>query len=817
MLAFEVLLIAGALGPWPAPGAGTAPADEFSWWSFLPLTAPAPPEIENRSWVRDPLDRFVLAARERSDQDAPQEVSAWEWARRLRFDLTGLPPTLEEVRLLENGSEEDRRAWIDTLLDSRAFAERMGRHWLDVARFGEDDTRAMAADGSGRERYASAWTYRDWVIDAFDRDLPWDRFVRAQIAGDRSDDPGDVGGLGFLGCGPWFYDDDEALIGRAEEVAERVDVVSRGFLGLSLACARCHDHRYDPLTREDFAAVAGVFANTEYHEVPLDPEHSRRVAEHQRTLDAAQTTLREFLDAERVQWTRMAAYSIADALCAAWRVCGKPAASPKEAAEEAALDTRLLGRWLQFLRDERKAHRLVVEFRRLVESDVGETEVRTFAEGMEREILALTRRQLEIEAQNEKLLARVVPDDDQRPRRQLPNGFLSTLDEVRYELDSLPPAEWRLWYELHRWDLDDRSDEGLRGVLALTDEELEERFDPERLEHLRTLRARIAALEAADPGEDRVHMGVRTLDLERIEPTHVAIRGDPRRRGPEVARGFPAVLSGGERAVFASADGRAELAESVASHALCDRVAVNRIWSWLFGVGLVRTVDDFGTRGELPSHPGLLEHLAERFVAEGRSVKALVRSIVLSATYRSALDDLRPPRALEAECIRDALLAVSGRLRTEFTQHEATVDGGPSFNLGDPQIARRTVYGTVSRYGLDPFLRTFDFPDPGIPAHGRAQTQVPCQELYFENSEFVGVCANALWQDVANPDVPIERLETSVEQVIERSFARAPLPGEVARCVEFLRRTTPPEESPAAAGPRLVRLLWATTEFRTLH
>ena len=247
-----------------------------NFWSLQPLRDPKIPAVKDARWPKTSIDRFVLARLEQQGLKQVKPASKHDLLRRATFDLTGLPPTPEEIAAFEKDTAPDAFAKVvDRLLASPHYGERWGRVWLDVARYGEDDYRSLNPNPRGFRPYPNAFVYRDWVIQAFNDDLPYDAFVKAQLAGDLLDQKTRYKTLpatGFLGLGPWYYDNGSVEVTRADERHDRVDVVTRGFLGLTVACARCHDHKYDPIPQTDYYSLAGVFLNTSYHEYPRVPK-----------------------------------------------------------------------------------------------------------------------------------------------------------------------------------------------------------------------------------------------------------------------------------------------------------------------------------------------------------------------------------------------------------------------------------------------------------------------------------------------------------------------------------------------------------------
>lgn len=725
-------------------------AAERDFWSFRPLAAPAVPAPSRTDWARTDIDRFVLAKLEEKGLTPLGPADRRQLIRRATFDLTGLPPTPAEIDAFVNDAEPDAfEKVVDRLLASPHYGERWGRYWLDVARFGEDDTRGLAEDGSGRERYPSAYVQRDWVIDAFNRDMSYDRFVKAQLAGDLLEEPERtraIGGLGFLGGGPWYYDLANPPVARADERHDRVDVTTRGFLGLTVGCARCHDHKYDPIGTHDYYALAGIFNNTDYHEYLLgDEEKAEAYTKDKEFIESLEEALDEYLRTEGEQLARVLTMQASKYMMAAWQVTGKPRLPADRAASEAKVDLETLQRWVRFLGKEPRHYPYLEDWQAMIaRGDAEEDEARELADAFQRLLLEVVAERNELEERNRRIIARGTPLDEVKST-PMPNCFESFFDRHQLELETMERERLNLHTDVYRRDLDNALDTFFPapGLLRFRGWSLERQLGRVAADHVAAMRVRIEELKEALPEVPFV-MGVRDKEPADLTDIRLHIRGSPTALGEPVPRGFVAVLGGDDAGPFAEGSGRLQLAESIASHPLAARVIVNRIWRWHMGSGIVDTPSNFGFAGERPTNAPLLEHLAARFVDGGMSIKQLHRDIMLSATYelrggRNAANEAidggnryywrANRRRLDAESIRDAMLHVAGGLDAKL--------GGPSLDLGDEKNDRRTLYGSVSRFELDGYLQTFDFPNPNLSAERRYTTNVPQQSLFFMNSPFV--------------------------------------------------------------------------------
>jgi hypothetical protein len=622
-------------------------------WAYQPVKRPPLPQVRDASWVRTPVDAFILARLERKGLRPAPPADRRTLLRRAYLDLIGLPPSPDEQRaFLADPSPDAFAHVVDDLLSRPQYGERWGRHWLDVARYA--DTNGYERDGAK----PNAWRYRDYVIDAFNRDKPYDRFVTEQLAGDELDDASAETMIAttFLRLGTWDDEPAEPKMDRYDQLDDVLGTTSAAFLGVTLRCARCHDHKFEPFTQADYYRVLAVFE-------PLHRPQNDRA-----DLDRPVGTAAE-LSAYHEGMAR------ADAAVAAVQ------------RQSDALKRSVHDRLGQALRDQLAAYEKAKQ--RAAALEAGK------AKAAETPAAKKAREQFEAALRN-----------------------VAT------------PAE------RERWD---------------------------------GLEKRMATANAARPPEPP-HAYIWYENGPKAPVTHVLHRGDPDRPRKAVEPGVPAVLTRGQpsppRALAHSTGRRLWLARWLTrpDNPLTARVMVNRIWQHHFGRGLVATPNDFGVTGEPPTHLELLDYLAAEFVARGWSVKALHRLILLSSTYQMAAtsqpeatridprDSLLwrwPSHRLEAEAVRDSVLAVSGRLNPAMggpgvypPLPRAVLEGqsrpGEGWGKADErQAARRSVYIFVKRALAVPELEVLDGPDTTSSCEARPVSTIAPQALTFLNGAFI--------------------------------------------------------------------------------
>jgi len=765
---------------------GVVSAADRRFWSFQPIGDPRPPAVQAATWPRKPLDHFVLSRLEAEKLRPVQEADRRTFIRRAYFDLIGLPPTAEEIEAFVVDSRENcYERLIDRLLASPHYGERQARHWLDLARYGEDQAHTFQA-----RLYPNGYRYRDWVVEAFNRDLPYDRFLIEQIAGDLLEG-GDrmrrMPALGFIALGPVYYADAGcAGKAKADEYDDRIDTLCRSLLGLTVSCARCHDHKFDPISTRDYYALAGVFASSQYAEAPLVPaDVVNRYDDAQAKIKQAEQRVKEAEAQEARRLGESLAWRTADYLVALAnfeRRSKRESGHTLEAAAKAAdLDAYMLDRWRQRIEADRLGpHKSLAAWRALSETAT-ESDTRKVASEVQAMIVAaIEKRRAQEKAANERGKAKQPPLD------------AATLEVLKTFVD-------------------DRN-----APLALAKDQLDKRISAERREYLAKLRSTVDDLKkSAGPKYPFAHSITEgtTVNL------HVHIRGNHKELGDEVPRRFLPVLCAAEAKPFERGSGRLELAQAIANrdNPLTARVFVNRIWQQLFGRGIVGTPSNFGLLGERPTHPELLDHLASRFISSGWSIKRLHREILLSSTYRlassfDAENYARDPdgrllwrmnrRRLDVEVWRDAVLFVCGNLDVAF--------GGPSFNLNDAGARRRTLYAAVSRHELHPMLRLFDFPDPNLTSERRVITTVPMQQLFVLNSEFMVRQARSLAARLDGEKLADE--SARIKRAYQIVLGRTPTNQERRSVSEFLSAAVEPGAK-LTPWEQFAQALLSTNEF----
>lgn len=722
-------------------------AEQRAFWSFQPVVKHPLPQVTNKEWTRNWIDHFVLARLKKEGLKPAPGADRRTLLRRVTYDLTGLPPTMEETLAFER--DRSPNAWekvVDRLLASKHYGERWARYWLDVARYADDKL-----NSTEDEPYPNSFRYRNWVIDAFNRDLPYKQFVKAQIAGDLMQSTEMAAGTGFFALSPEMQD-------------ERVDALTRGFLGLTVACAQCHDHKFDPIPTKDFYSLQGIFNSSELNETPLaDAKTVEAWKAQKQDLEIVQKRIKDFYDNQsRILGEVLAADTARYLMAAVGR------------SEARGLDEETLARWKKYVASERLYHPFLNQFRLLVKANAPEPELLAEAKKFEEFVLA-THEEKKLVDEKNKVLLGVDPS-----RNDLSQTQLVAMDRDKTVL-------WRDLFERSISDAGGSFRYGT-GVMFYGKGTIERFLSGYWLEYLQQQKQIEEDKKKALPEQ---YPFLQTLkDKDKPEDMKVWIRGDRNQQGALAPRRFLAILSGKDRALFHQGSGRLQLAEAIADDAnpLTARVIVNRVWQHHFGRGIVATPSNFGQLGERPTHPELLDNLAKEFMEQGWSLKKLHKTILMSATYALSATPVasnleKDPenrllwranrRRVDAETLRDSLLFASGEL--DLTP------AGKAQKLDDEKNFKRTVYGFISRRKVDGTLALFDFPNPQATSESRMSTLVPPQRLFLMNSPFVEQRASALAGRLKGTN------EEKIREAYRLLYCREPDAKELKLGLEFLQ------------------------------
>jgi hypothetical protein len=783
--------------PYPASTSAKAStntlAEAKKFWSFQPPKNYPIPSVKQPGWVRTEIDAFILAKLEQNGLTPGPMADKRTLLRRATFDITGLPPKLEDVQAFETDASPDAFAKVvDRLLASPQYGERWGRYWLDVARYADSKGYVFVEE----RRYPYSYTYRDWVVRALNEDLPYDQFLIQQIAADQlplKDDKRPLAAMGFLTLGRRF------LNVQADIIDDRIDVVMRGTQAMTVGCARCHDHKFDPIPTRDYYSLYGVFASSEEPaDLPLlgNIQENDSYRAFEKDVKAKEEEVSKFLAKRHVELTAKlrSPKQISDYLLAAHEAREMRDNQLPDLVKKHNLSRFVLERWRTSLKKDAlpvfapwRAYAAIAD--------------KDFAAKSPAVIGSLKSAQPAINP----LVAAEFADKPPQSLRDLADRYGALL--AKYDKpEPLPDAS------------EEQLRQAIRGQdappsVAIAD--TEKVFLRDDREKLMELKKKVEAIRVTHPGAPPRAMVLR--DGAVVEP-HVFVRGNPGNQGDRVPRQFLAILSEEKRQPFKHGSGRLDLAQAIAdkNNPLTARVMVNRTWLGHFGFGLVRTPSDFGARGDRPSHPELLDYLACRFMRDGWSMKKLHRLIMLSSVYQQTSDE-RPSgkaidpdnhllwrmnrRRLDLESMRDSLLAASGQL-------DPTIGGRAVDILAQPYSKRRTIYGYIDRQNLPGLWRSFDFASPDAHSPQRFVTTVPQQALFWMNSPFVIEQAKAL---VKRPDIASAEGPAKVSRLYQTIYARPATPEELKMALEYVAA------EPTAGGmnpwEKYAQALLAANEF----
>ncbi len=717
----------------------TAHAVAKDHWAYLP---PVEVKIPAGAAVH-PIDALLESARKGAGLQSARLAPPRQWVTRAAFTLTGLPASAGQIQRIEaNPDESTWNALIDELLASPAYGERWARHWMDVARYA--DTKGYNFDQDNR--YPFAYTYRDWLIRAFNEDLSYDRFIKLQIAADlitaRPDDP-DLAALGFLTTGP--------RVGGLETIDDRVDVVTRGFLSSTVSCARCHDHKADPITTRDYYSLYSIFENT--REPELKPIIGR---------PGDEKAFKSYTDelARLTETDRAARQAIVDHL---------------RAPESLAVYLELA--WLAGKENWDHNKATAISFKRGGYRPLAVIRWRDFLGQTARGDKALPR------------LARWVEEMDMADESSRPGRCTALAREWLAAPEGSGLADLAA---------------GKDCPLACDTTRVSEIMDTEDSNKNRQRGSAMSRLQAEHPGSPPRAMCL--TDRDHLTPARIFIRGNPDNPGETFDRQWLGFLGGGSYPNHKSP--RLSLAEKIADPAnpLTARVMVNRVWAWHFGQPLADP-GDFGTQQAEPPLLPLLDWLAIRFAGQGASLKNLHRLMLTSKAFRLAADG--PPgnrsideantlfwkwnrRRVDFEAMRDRLLATAGSLDTGLV-------GGRSLSLeGVAADSRRSLYAFVDRHALSGTFTTFDLPHPDHHCPKRLETTVPQQALYFLNGPLPLRQAAKLAADPTFTALPDDKARLGWLQ--RRIYQREPSATEIRAAIEWLGHVDQADYQPRLAG-----------------
>jgi hypothetical protein len=802
--------------PWPGGGEIVAANKTTAWaervaaarssqWSFQPVNLPAAPAVATTDWARTPIDQFILAQLEGKQLAPSPRADKRTLIRRAYMDLTGLAPSNDEVRAFETDEAPDAfDKVIEQLLASPRYGERWGRHWLDVARYA--DTKGYVFQEE--RNFGFSHTYRDYVVRAFNDDLPYNVFLKQQLAADLLDLGGDkrpLAALGYLSLGRRF-------VGNIHDITDdRIDVVMRGMQGLTVSCARCHDHKYDAISSADYYGLYGIFrSSTEPPELPLieepdpkDPQYQEFLAEFNRK-QAEKESLVDQIQTDLLIHCRDQVGTYFTAASKAWDLDDP---NLRVLAKDFGVKWQIVTRWRDHLKGLSASPHPVLgpwfAYRALPEAEFAARSAELAGQ--------IAGKQLNGQPVNPRIAQRF---EGEAPK---------SLDEVTARYAEAFREAGKAWADLlasHQQIALGQPERAAEAPQALADLNLEAvrqilfaKDSPANIpradvwglsevpiqNQMRDKDNAIARVKNTHPG--RPDRAMALVDGELFNP-YVFRRGQPGSRGDDVPRKFLDVLSAPGAAPYTNGSGRLELANAIAAEGnpLTARVMVNRIWMHHFGRPLVGTPSDFGARSDAPSHPELLDYLASEFMAGNWSVKNLHRMIMRSAVYQQQ-SAARPEglgadpenrllwrqnrQRLDFEAMRDGVLLAAGRLDTTM--------GGEGVSIVDaPFSTRRTIYGQVERQNLPAVFRTFDFANPDIHTPMRVNTTVPQQALFLMNSPFLVEQAEQLAarESVAQKVMPEERIAALYQAVYQRD----PAPEEIdlgKRFVEHQQTASP--------------------------
>ena len=798
-------------------------------WAYQPIRHQIVPGVKDAAWPRNEIDRFILASLESKGLHPTADAEPLTLFRRVYFDLTGMPPTPEQIEAYANDSAPNRyEQLVDRLLASPQFGERFGRHWLDVARFGESLTlRGFVLQ--------DAWRYRDYVIESFNQDRPFDHFMQEQIAGDLMPAESIIEkrrqliGTAFLAIGNTNLEEQDKKQLELDVVDEQIDTMGRAFLGQTIGCARCHDHKFDPIPTADYYALAGILHSTQTLEhsnvskwldmpLPMEATLEAPLKKHETAIAVLEEKVKQ-AKAAQAKAGKSGGNGEGDVPVAGLPgiVIDDPQAKRVGVWKESRTVHPFIG--AGYLTDDgnRAENKTLTFMPDIPESGKYEVRFAYTAGGNRASNVPVT----VFSADGDETIAideRIIPPLD---------GHFISLGQHTFEKNgqgfvivSNQGVDGHVIADAVQFIPVDTL-ASLRSATAPGADAAKQAAAPNPVKQLE---AELKKLVDSGPKRETV---ISVRESKKIGDESIHIRGSVHTLGESTPRGFLRVIAMKSAPVIAPTEsGRLELAQWLASpeNPLPARVAANRVWHWLTGSGIVRTTDNFGTTGESPSHPELLDHLARQLTEHHWSIKTLARQIVLSRVYQlSTTVDAKAiavdpenrlmshtnRRRLVAECIRDAMLSVSGQL--------TAATGGKTFNkdlksdFGFVQSdRRRSVYLPVFRNALPELFEAFDFADPSVSNGRRNVSTVAPQALFMLNHPFVIEQSKYAARRLLDGTDGGEN-EARVVRLYRLTLGRSPDEAEQSLALNFLQNAN---EDRSEAWTQLFHALFASIDFR---
>ncbi len=803
--------------PWPAKAVLHPPSQDSlikelqeTHWAYHPVRNIKVPQNKNDHWSKTAIDRFIFHEMIKENLSPSPKADRRTLLRRVSIDLTGLPPTWDELQEFEKDSSENAfEKVVDRLLASPGYGIRWGRHWLDVARYG--DTKGYVF--TDEIRYPYSYTYRDYVVRAMNEDVPYNRFIKEQIAADHLGLPKNseaLAALGFLTVGNRFRKN------KHDQIDDRIDVISRGLMGITASCSRCHDHKYDPIPTADYYSLYGIFNSShEPAELPLIGTVQEDSAEYKAYLKGLKKREQDVENYRREGHQKILSElrnSAGDYLQFILKEKGYDVKNMKMVIAETNLRRHSINAWKAFLKKEagenhplfRSWHRLLTvpkeSFAKSSQKMIEELKKENPSKNNPLLIAALTEKPLTNMYEVARVYGKLFQDVEKKIQGQISEP---KKDSKPAKGEKSKTAKKESLVDIatkkNKVKFKDQYEEQIRTVLYVKKtpinfafEDSARYFDRAMNNQINRLKKKIEQWKLDSPGTPPRAMVM--LDKGKPVRQRIFLRGKPGSKGADVARQNFAIVSYSKRKPFSKGSGRLELAESIVDpkNPLTVRVLVNRVWMHHFNKGLVSSADDFGTRTEEPIHADLLDYLAKDFIQDGWSLKKLHKKILLSNVYQQASND-RPDmreqdpenaffwkmnlRRLEYEAIRDSFLAVSGQL-------DSKTNGKPIDFMKNPLSKRRTIYGFVNRNNLPTIMNSFDFANPDASTSERALTIVPQQALFVMNSPFILEMAKSIMKNlgVSSQTKPAEVIKLLYQKVLTRN----PDENEIQLAIQFI-------------------------------